>query len=167
MGVKKLLYKIGDKAANKISDLSVLSSDQIEQINNNREEYLSKIPVPSDTNEVEISNRLLAASSVEIFDLYLSQIQELYRPVDNMVELGGSFDSAHNIRYINITKWVTDKNENSLEKLVNVYDVLSKETCNIALVFNRQTDKTKVYLATVNTANAHDNTNSENLQDED
>ena len=161
MGVKKLLYKIGDKAANKISDLSVLSSDQIEQINNNREEYLSKIPDPSDTNEVEISNRLLAASSVEIFDLYLSQIQELYRPVDNMVELGGSFDSAHNIRYINITKWVTDKNENSLEKLVNVYDVLSKETCNIALVFNRQTDKTKVYLATVNTANAHDNTNSE------
>ena len=65
-------------------------------------------------------------------------ISEVYVPIDSKVEYGGEFNSNFNIRYINITKWVTDKNENSLEKLVNVYEVLSNENCNIALIFNRK-----------------------------
>ena len=70
------------------------------------------------------------------------------------------FNPEHNIRYFNITKWVQDKKENSLEKLVNVYAVLSNEDCNIALVFNRTQKGTKVYLAVVNTANADNNVNT-------
>jgi len=59
---------------------------------------------------------------------------------------------------------VTDKKENSLEKLVNVYEVLSNERCNIALVFHRTSTNTKVYLAVVNTENANDNVNVENYR---
>ena len=59
---------------------------------------------------------------------------------------------------------MTDKKENSLEKLVNVYEVLSNERCNIALVFHRTSSNTKVYLAVVNTENANDNVNIDNYR---
>jgi hypothetical protein len=70
----------------------------------------------------------------------------------------------HNIRYLNITKWVTDKRENSLEKLVNVYDVLSNEECNIALVFHRSSCAVHVFLAISNRKNASDNVDAENFK---
>ena len=88
----------------------------------------------------------------------------MYVPVKREIEYDGSFSAAHNIRFFNITKWVTDKKENSLEKLVNVYQVLSDENCNIALVFNRTCDATNVFLAVVNTDNADDNVDVENYR---
>ena len=79
-------------------------------------------------------------------------------------EYDNSFKPAYNIRYFNITKWVTDKRENSIEKLINVYKVLSDEDCNIALVFHRRMEKTEVYLAVVNTGNASDNVTVDNFR---
>ena len=46
----------------------------------------------------------------------------------------------------------------------NVYEVLSNEDCNIALVFNRTETNTEVYLAVVNTKNDSDNVNVENYR---
>ena len=80
------------------------------------------------------------------------------------VDYGTDFDTARNIRFFNITKWVVDKCENSLEKLVNVYEVLSNEDCNISLVFHRTCEKTNVYLAVTNTKNANNNVASENFR---
>lgn len=64
---------------------------------------------------------------------------------------------------MNITKWIVDPNEDSLEKLVNVYDVLSDEECNIALIFNRTSASTEVFLAVVNSDNACDNIDADNF----
>ena len=97
-------------------------------------------------------------------DSYLDQIKELYVPLESTAEYEDEFHPSYNIRYFNITKWVTDKKENSLEKLVNVYEVLSNERCNIALVFHRTSINTRVYLAVVNTENANDNVNVENYR---
>ena len=94
----------------------------------------------------------------------MEQIKELYVPIENKVEFGTDFQESYNIRYFNITKWVVDKKENSLEKLVNVYEVLSNEDCNIALVFNRTETNTEVFLAVVNTKNDSDNVNVENYR---
>lgn len=160
MGVKKLVKKIGDKAGNKVAKLSALSSGQIEEIQLQREEYLLQKPDPSDEMAIDTTWRMMAASSVEVYNAYLPQIKELYLPVKKEVEYDEIFSPDHNIRYFNITKWVQDKKENSLEKLVNVYAVLSNEDCNIALVFNRTQKGTKVYLAVVNTANADNNVNT-------
>ncbi len=82
-------------------------------------------------------------------------MKELYVPIEREVQYGTDFDTARNIRFFNITKWVVDKSENSLEKLVNVYEVLSNEDCNISLVFHRTCEKTNVYLAVTNTKNAN------------
>lgn len=159
MGVKNIVKRIGNSAGNKVAKLSSLSSAQVEEVQLKREAYLLEKPDPKDTQAVDTTMRMMAASSIEIFNAYLPQIKELYLPVQEKAEYPESFDPDYNIRYFNITKWVQNKNENSLEKLVNVYAVLSNENCNIALVFNRTQKGTNVYLAVVNTDNADNNVN--------
>ncbi len=166
MGIKNVIGKIGEKAGDKVAKLSSLSPAQVENVQLLREKYLLEMPNPNDPTAREQTERLMAASSVEIFNAYLPQIKELYLPIDNKAEYGKEFDVAHNIRYINITKWVTDKNENNLEKLVNVYAVLSNEDCNIALVFNRKRDTTNVYLAVVNNKNSSSSVNADNYKEQ-
>lgn len=157
MGIKNVVKKIGNKAGDKVAKLSALSAGQVEEIQLKREEYLLEKPDPSDKLAIDTTWRMMAASSVEIYNAYLPQIKELYLPVEKEAEYPEIFSPEHNIRYFNITKWVQDKKENSLEKLVNVYAVLSDENCNIALVFNRTQKGTDVYLAVVNTDNADNN----------
>lgn len=161
MGIKNIINKAGAKAADKVAKLSALSPEQLKQVEEQREKYLADQPNISDE---ELTNRLLASCGVEIFNSYLEQIKELYVPIENKVEFGTDFQESYNIRYFNITKWVVDKKENSLEKLVNVYEVLSNEDCNIALVFNRTETNTEVFLAVVNTKNDSDNVNVENYR---
>lgn len=158
MGIKHLMTVAGQKAADKVARAASLSPEQLERIAEQREKYLSEKPDPSDPHAQELTGRLLAASSVEIYNSYLPLLQQLYVPVQHDAEYDTPFAAYHNIRYFRITKWVTDKNENSLEKLVNVYETLSNEDCNIALVFHRRRTKTEVYLAVTNTDNEHDNT---------
>lgn len=161
MGVKNFVKKMGDRAGNRVAKLAELSSAQVENIQLQRERYLLEEPDPTDEIAIQRTERMMAASSIEIFNAYLPQIKQLYLPVAKDAEYDTPFDVLHNIRYFNITKWVTDKKENSLEKLVNVYAVLSDEDCNIALVFHRTKVGAKVYLAVVNTQNADSNVDSE------
>lgn len=164
MGIKGIIAKAGGKAADGVSKLSSLSPEQLQQVQSQRDEYLTQMPNPNDSTAEELTKRLLAASSVEIYKAYLAQLKELYVPIERTAEFGTDFDTARNIRFFNITKWVVDKSENSLEKLVNVYEVLSNEDCNISLVFHRTCEKTNVFLAVTNTKNANNNVVSENFR---
>lgn len=165
MGIKSIVKKAGAKAANTVNKLSALSPDQLEHVEQQREKYLSEMPDPSDTAAEELTNKLLALCGVEIFNAYIPRIKDLYVPIKRDIEYeGDSLDVSHNIRFFNITKWVTDKKENSLDKLVNIYQVLSNEECNIALIFNRTMIGTNVYLAVVNTKNANNNVDVENYK---
>ncbi|MCR5530100.1 MAG: DUF87 domain-containing protein [Saccharofermentans sp.] len=164
--------KAADKSGNKIAQLSCLTSAQLEDVQKLKEFYYEKMVLPDGTEAEELTSRLLASTGIEIYNAHLSKLHELYVPVDEKLEYEKieldeegkpqskcfDFNSDFNIRYINITRWVTDKNENSLEKLVNVYDVLSDEECNIALVFNRKQSETDVYLAVVNKRNDSNST---------
>lgn len=163
MGIKSAIVHAADKAGNAVAKVSSLSSEQLEQVEKKREAYLSQKPDPTDATATELTNRLLATAAVEIHGAYLSQLRNVYCPVDPAVEYPDSFNDEFNIRYINIAKWVVDPNEDSLEKLVNVYDVLADENCNIALVFNRTSTNANVYLAVVDTENASDNIDVDNF----
>lgn len=164
MGIKNMIAKAGNRAADRVAKLSVLSPEQLAAVEKNREKYLTEVPSMEDANAEELTSRLLAASSVEIFNEYLEHIQDMYVPVQRQAEYKGDFHPSHNIRYFKINKWVTDKKENSLEKLVNVYEVLSNQPCNIALIFHRTCSNTDVYLAVTNTNNAEDNVDVENYK---
>ncbi|MDD8048374.1 MAG: DUF87 domain-containing protein [Thomasclavelia sp.] len=160
MGIKSIVTKAAGKAGDAVAKVSVLSPEQVEKIDKLRENFFLEEPDPSDHRAEELTNKLLAANSVEIFNAYLEQISSLYSPISSTAEYEEPFDVNYNIRYINITKWVTDRNENNLDKLVNVYAVLSNENCNIALVFNRTRTTNNVYLAVTNNDNATDNNKS-------
>lgn len=164
MSAKSLLSKAGGKVADGISRLSSLSPEQLQKVQQQRDEYLSQMPDPTDSSAEKLTERLLAANSIEIYKSYLTQLNKLYVPIEREFEYGTSFDTARNIRFFNITKWVTDKNENSIEKLINVYQVLSNDKCNISLVFHRTYESTHVYLAVTNTQNADNNVDSENYR---
>lgn len=164
MGIKEYLVKAEVKTADKLAKLAALSPEQVKKVEEEREKYLYQKPDPTDTAAEELTNRLLAAAGVEIYNAHLAQLKELYIPVERSAEYGGAFDVSRNIRFMNITKWVVDKDENSLEKLVNVYEVLSNEDCNISLVFHRTCDTTNVYLAVTNTHNADNNVDVENYR---
>ena len=155
--VKNWVIRAGQKAGDKVASLSQLSPAQLAKVQAQKDQYMSEKPDPSDPQAVELTARLMAENGVQIYNSYLSQIRQLYLPLDPTAEYGREFEQDFNIRYFNITKWVTDKEENSLEKLVNVYAVLSNEECNIALVFNRTKEETNVYLAVVDTLNRSDN----------
>lgn len=165
MGTKDRVAKAGTKVANQISRWSVLSNAQLDQVKEQREAYLAQKPHPDDGAAEELTRRLLAACSVDIYKAYLGQLPKLYAPLERTAEYDGkAFDAVRNIRFFNITKWVVDKRENNLEKLVNVYAVLSDENCNIALVFHRTCEKTNVFLAVSNTQNQDNNVASKNFK---
>ena len=104
MGIKNAIKKVGDKAGNKIAKLATLSSGQVEEIQLQREKYLLEKPDPKDELALDTTWRMMAANSVEIYNAYLSQLKELYLPIEKNAEYGETFSTEHNIRYFNITK---------------------------------------------------------------
>lgn len=167
MGIKSAIGgaigKVAGKAGNAVFKLSTLSPGQLEEVEEKRAHYLEEMPSADDATAIEQTSRLIAAAGVEIYSAYLPQIDSVYLPLVSEAEYDGPFDAARNIRFLNITKWVSDPEENSLEKLVNVYDVLSSDRCNIALVFHRTKLRTEVYLAVVNTENANNNVDADSF----
>ena len=164
--VKGALKKAENKINNTIARRAALSPEELKAIEDSRDRYLQGKPDPTDPAEVALTMRLMAANSIEIYNAYLPLISQIYYPIQPEAEYDGvKFDYAHNIRYFNITKWVIDKEEKNLEKLVNVYESLSNENCNIALVFHREIEKTNVYLAVTNNKNDDDNSEAQNYID--
>ena len=167
MGIKSAIGgaigKAAGKAGNAVFKLSTLSPGQLKEVEEKRTRYLEEMPSADDSTATEQTSRLIAAAGVEIYSAYLPQIDSIYLPIGSEAEYDEPFDAARNIRFLNITKWVSDPEENSLEKLVNVYDVLSSDRCNIALVFHRTKLRTEVYLAVVNTENANNNVDADSF----
>lgn len=136
------------KVADGISTLSSLSPKQVQDLEEKRSKYLAAVPdMNGDATTAYIQNNL-GAIGVEVYQAYLGQLNNLYSPVSLDME---SFDDENRIRYFDITKWVTDVEEKSLDKLVNVYHVLSEEECNIALIYHRTKLSCKVTIGIANT----------------
>lgn len=138
------LMSATDKGANLVAKASGLSSGQLQNIEERRRRFMNEKPETSP----EGIKRLLGSYAIEAFEAYLPQISQLYEPIP--IEVGNDERSLINrIRYFEITKWVTDPSEDSIEKLVNVYQVISRDDCNMALIYNRKKTGCQVYLAIV------------------
>lgn len=139
------LMTAADKGANLVTKASGLSSSQLQNIEERRRRFMNEKPETSP----EGIKRLLGSYAIEAFEAYLPQITQLYEPIP--IEVGNDERSLINrIRYFEITKWVKDPSEDSIEKLINVYQVISREDCNMALIYDRKKEGCKVYLAIVN-----------------
>lgn len=131
-----------------IDSFSSLSSKQLREMDEKRTAYLSETPDMSSDEIQGVIQKNLGAIGIEVYQAYLDQLKEIYSPIDSVPE---GFDADNRIRFFDITKWVTDSEEQSIDKLVNVYHVLSDENCNIALIYHRTKDECKITLGIVNT----------------
>lgn len=144
-GAGKIAGKVTNKGGNIVAKASGLSSAQLEKIEEKRNAYLMEKP-ETDPESIE---RLLGSYAIEAYEAYLPQLSELYKPMF-IGEADDERSLDNRIRYFEVTKWVTDPTEDNLDKLTNMYHVLSEENCNIALIFNRRVNGTTVYFAVVN-----------------
>ena len=167
--VTKAISKTAGGVANGISALSALSPKDLEKIKKERAAYLKEMPDLQGQEAKEYTKRLLAACGIDIYKTYITDLSKVYFPVSeddsvNSLESAREF-AKHNIRFINITRLVNDKAENYLEKLANVYEVLSSEDCNISLIFHRTVDGTETYLAVSNNEEKTSNYDVDQLMD--
>lgn len=136
------------KAGDGIAMLSSLSPKQLQEIDDKRRAYLADKPDMTGEEAQSMIRKNMGAIGIEVYQAYLQQLGAIYSPVDAMLD---DFDADNRIRFFEITKWVRDSEEKSLDKLVNVYHVLSEEDCNIALIYQRTKDNCRVYIGVANT----------------
>lgn len=134
------------------SECATPTEAQISALKSKRRDFLNNIPGQDKENiEKEISCHL-AGIEAEIFQSYLYGIKNFYEPVKADTPSGFWEPTVHENQVWNfdITKWVIDPTEDSIEKLCNVYQVLSGEPCSVALMYHRSKDGCQVQLATCN-----------------
>lgn len=125
---------------------------QISALESKRDDFLKNLPGQNEEKfEKEISCHL-AGIETEIFQSYLNEIKNFYEPVkaDTSNSLWKPAIHENQAWNFDITKWVTDPSEDSIEKLCNVYQVLSGEPCSVALIYHRTKNGCQVQLATCN-----------------
>ena len=107
---------------------AMLSEAQVNSLKEQREAWLTE----EKKDEDNIVKDLIKASEIYFSHSYVSQLHNCYNPIKS----DGEFKPSR-IGAFEITKWVTDPEEDSIDKLANFYQVFSKEKCNIALLFHR------------------------------
>lgn len=157
--VANSVKKAAGKAGDIVATAGQLSPKQVAEVDALREEYLKSLPDPSDAEAQETIARNLGAIGIETFREYLPQVSKLYLPV---AEDLSAFESKR-VCYFDITRWVTNKDENNIDKLITVYQVLADEDCAIALIYTRYPDKCVISLAVVNNSQAGDTADTKRL----
>lgn len=137
------------KAGDGIASLSALSPAQLQDVEDKRRDYLSDKPDMTGEETQSMIRKRMGAIGIEVYQAYLEQLGSIYSPVDISLD---NLDDENRIRFFDITKWVTDTEEQSLDKLVNVYHVLSEEDCNIALIYHRTMNACQISVGVVNTS---------------
>lgn len=133
---------------------ATLSEAQVNSLKEQRKAWLTE----EKKDEDNIVKDLIKASEIYFSHSYVSQLHNRYNPIKS----DGDFNQSR-IGAFEITKWVTDPEEDAIDKLANFYQVFSKEQCNIALLFHRKTDGCKVYLAVCDTAEEHQESTVKNV----
>lgn len=131
-----------------IAAAASLSPLQLREIEKKRTAYFSGTPDMGGDAAQTLVKRNLGAVSIEVHQAFLERLKTDYLPVNGTVH---RLDPYNRIRFFELTKWVSDPQEKNLDKLVNVYQVLSEEDCNIALIYHRTASSCRVTMAVVNT----------------
>lgn len=145
MGIRNaltLIKQLPKKAGGKFAESSFLNQTQIEALEKRKKEYLSSNNQGKDSLETIAHH--LSVIDAEVFRAYLPRIHQLYLP---LAGADGICSEPSRIFHFDITKWVTDAKEDSIDKLANVYQVLSGEDCNIALIYTRTMQGCRVTMA--------------------
>lgn len=148
--IREQTEKVMGKAADHVAHLAVLSPEQSKKVCDIRLKYLQGNDERSQTKAQTVA-LCLQAINTEITQSYLTRLSSFYRPVKGAFS---GFNPYNRIQFFDITKWVVDAKENNLDKLTNVYQVLSGENCTVALIYTRHQDSCTVTMAVSNCGNS-------------
>ena len=151
--VTSLVKRTASKAADGIAKAAQLSQQQIADVEKKKQAYLAEKPDMNSEQNQELIKRMLGTLGIEVYHAYLPELSTIYTPVTSVPS---NYAALNRIAYFDITKWVLDAQENYLDKLVNVYHVLSQEECTIALIFHRTMTSCQVTMAVVNNSDDND-----------
>lgn len=152
-GIEKKVPELENEINNKISEMSDLSLQHIAQIEEKKKEYFDETNIMESDDTFNLIQRQLGVVGIEVYQAYLSELSNIYTPISTISE---NFSHDNRIAYFDITRWVLNADENYIDKLINVYHVLSGEDCNIALIFDRTCYSCTVTMAVVNTSKTAD-----------
>lgn len=153
--VKKFLKEktiaVASKTADGVAKLSSLSPEQLKGIEDRKAKYFSQKPDMNGKEAEDAVQKEMGTLAIEVYQAYLEQLADVYYPLSFDF---ADFNEDNRIVFFDITKWVTDAEERSLDKLINVYHVLNEDNCNIGLIYNRTKDGCKVIIGLSNTSDS-------------
>ncbi len=133
--IKEKSKELGSKIADFQSKGARLSNEQLSLIDEERRNLWKE------SNCLE--EKTLQEIGVAAFQLHLAHLGNLYSAVSTD-ELQDPNDL---IGYYDITRWVVEKEERDVDRLVNVFQAFAGEMISLALIFNRTTDNVSVHFA--------------------
>lgn len=146
MAIKKLAEGI----ASGVSVLAQLSLNELNSYEEKRYQYFNELQERdlSAKDALDKAGKLIGNVGVEVYQAYLPLLKEIYTPVEYEQK---KFNCSQRIRFFEITKWVNDKEEKSIDKLANIYQSVNREEISIALIFDRKISGCRIYVAVANT----------------
>lgn len=154
--LKKTTAKIGAAVKNTWGFINgSVGKEQLNAIKARKEAYLSAKDAEKEKDLLALE-RNLQATRCSVFRSYLPQVKSCYEPPKDEETARDEetlrTQADNRVMRFDITKWVEDPRENSIEKLSNVYQSLCSEQCAVALIYHRRKDACKVTLAVANHA---------------
>lgn len=148
---EKKILDTGEKVISKFNEIQFqmgsITSDQAMELEKKRKEYFERLLSCEQfkgTDEIALTK--MNEYAMDIYKAYLAEMTTKYIPI----KYDFVINPENRIRYFDITKWVIDCEEKEIDKLVNVYQVLSQQDCSIALIYSRGTEGCRVSLAVAN-----------------
>lgn len=129
------------------TQMSSITRDQVSEIAGLRKDFFEKLESNKEFEGTDEATLIkMNEYAMDIYKAYLSEMTTKYSPI----VYSSQINIENRIRHFDITKWVIDSEERDIDKLINVYQVLSQQDCSIALIYNRGVDGCRVTLAVSN-----------------
>ncbi|MEG2634278.1 MAG: hypothetical protein RSA97_06750, partial [Oscillospiraceae bacterium] len=125
-------------------------SDYQEAVNILREQLLCE---PFNQEQLAMLQNQIDSISENVFKSYLPKIKEEFLPCPIQKNDPSISDRR---RILKIMRWVKNPDERDIDKLKNVYNILSSTPCRFALIFNRKVSGCEIYVAVYSTDEKYD-----------
>ena len=145
---------------------AVIKEQQLQEYRDKQEKYLNKKQKINegkpDECEITSAQKAIVQANIDIHQMYLESLPELYQATElyeynfNTEKMEYDVSSKHAFRYtqrirlLDISSIVVDASDKNINKLSNVYRSISGENCNVALIYQRYQDHSKLLLGLSN-----------------
>ena len=143
---------------------AVIKDEQLNNYRSRQEAYLKEKQFFNngghDEYELNAAQKAMAQADIDLHQRYLESLPELYEATKvgeysfneetNTYHEDMEYNYDARVRLIDVSSIVVDSNENNINKLSNVYRSIMGENCNVALIYQRNPEQSKLFLGLSN-----------------